>query len=73
MWFWSETVNKTKAYKGSLIKSIFLKRQYIYIFIRQKAEETSEKKATDTQQQQQQQNTKNTVKAGELVNTCLKN
>ena len=52
-------------------------RVTLYIFIRQKAEETSEKKATDTQQQQQQQktqkNTKNTVKAGELVNTCLKN
>ena len=49
------------------------KTAIIYIFIRQKAEETSEKKATDTQQQQKQKKTKNTVKAGELVNTCLKN
>ena len=50
---------------------------YTSLFAR-KAEETNEKKATDTQQQQQKtktktKNTKNTVKAGELVNTCLKN
>jgi len=56
------------------IRLCYITNTSIYIFIRQKAEETSEKKATDTQQQQQQKHTqKNTVKAGELVNTCLKN
>ena len=37
---------------GSILHC-FLLFFIIYIFIRQKAEETSEKKATDTQQQQQ--------------------
>jgi len=49
----------------------------IYIFIRQKAEETSEKKQqthnNNKKKQKKHKKHKNTVKAGELVNTCLKN